>query len=976
MEGFVVGRAGVGSIAWDGAIDLRDVGAIDLVASGVVRLARATAAVYDAPEAARRKPPRGVGLNRPAVITLVGIARPPSRVDPTGSRDSDAPPRSASASEPPSSSAPSFASTLAAASPEFLGWDDATRTWTFRVFHFSRYGLDLSASESESEEDEMDDDAPGRRPEAAAARRDEEAAAAADDDVMEVAGEGIAPGVGGVAPPPPRRVSPARKPPLGAASAAALFSPARDLNRPRGGGAGGARGAYYAATPAADAANHLASSSPYHPSSTLSADAAASARFVAGGRSPLAASTGRPSPAPRPLAAHRPLPPPARKPPACAAAYAIAASVVGAADAPAKAFPPLTLPARPLAARPRSATDAHAFLGASFRPSWGPGGRLAHAGGASAADAARRGGYEAAREAAMNDGSPHAPTLAVTTERFVGGDAGEAVATNGGLRGNENLYRRRRAVLDVGAARATMEVALRRTAGLASGAGSRAGGSRATAGSGGGAPATPRRDDERDVFARGGDDDERMDFEGAAASGRFGGNYTSSAAAEKGGFGNDGFSSPDSPLFCPRLRFVCDRAGLPDACRAYLDALERHALGPPGAPPAPLPPAKARELFATVSAWDLVSLLFGDAPEASRAPRGSAADRHRRRAALDRWLRRSCARSLNPADTPPEFLRGRHAANARIAVGACASATATAAKRGDPRLATVLAQAGAGGLGRDLASDQLELWRSGPVERFVGDETMTAFGLLAGEVAPPLHPEMCADRWTRAFAAHARFAHPPSAPLRRVVEGYLACVEAGSAPFPAAPGSRAVDPRVGRLKDAAFNLVALAAAGGVAPGTVPALSAAFHPLTYCESDLGNAHVAWHLFQALRACGALEGADVAPLADALAVAACEQLLRAREDPPKESAEGGKAASNGASPDAAMTEWAVFVAMHVEDDARRSALARHVVHARCADWCDCPEKRAFLEETLGVPREWLRDAEKDFRATTRQVRSARR
>ena len=212
MEGFVVGRAGVGSIAWDGAIDLRDVGAIDLVASGVVRLARATAAVYDAPEAARRKPPRGVGLNRPAVITLVGVARPPSRVDPTGSRDEDGDsdaPRSASASEPPSSSssAPSFASTLAAASPEFLGWDDATRTWTFRVFHFSRYGIDLSASESESEEDELDD-APGRQPEAAAARRDE-----ADDDVMEVAGEGVAPGGVGVAPPPPRRASPARKPP-------------------------------------------------------------------------------------------------------------------------------------------------------------------------------------------------------------------------------------------------------------------------------------------------------------------------------------------------------------------------------------------------------------------------------------------------------------------------------------------------------------------------------------------------------------------------------------------------------------------------------------------------------------------------------------------------------------------------------------------------------------------------------------------
>ena len=61
-------------------------------------------------------------------------------------------------------------------------------------------------------------------------------------------------------------------------------------------------------------------------------------------------------------------------------------------------------PSRPRAARsprasPRGGTRhgrAHSFLGASFRPSWGPGGRLAHVARRTAAEAATKGGFAAA----------------------------------------------------------------------------------------------------------------------------------------------------------------------------------------------------------------------------------------------------------------------------------------------------------------------------------------------------------------------------------------------------------------------------------------------------------------------------------------------------------------------------------------------------------------------------------------------------
>ena len=113
----------------------------------------------------------------------------------------------------------------------------------------------------------------------------------------------------------------------------------------------------------------------------------------------------------------------------------------------------------------------------------------------------------------MNDGSPHAPTLAVTTERFVGGDAGEAVTTNGAAQGKRKPYAAGAAVLDVGrrARAARWRWRCGDTAGLASGAGSE--GSRfERRGSGGGALRDARRTTSA-TFSRRGDDDARMDFE-------------------------------------------------------------------------------------------------------------------------------------------------------------------------------------------------------------------------------------------------------------------------------------------------------------------------------------------------------------------------------------------------------------------------------------------------------------------------------
>ena len=110
------------------------------------------------------------------------------------------------------------------------------------------------------------------------------------------------------------------------------------------------------------------------------------------------------------------------------------------------------------------------------------------------------------------------------------------------------------------------------------------------------------------------------------------------------------------------------------------------------------------------------------------------------------------------------------------------------------------------------------------------------------------------------------------------LEGYLHAIEKGAAEFPAAPGSLTIDPQASRLKDVCFNILALASSG-VVPDDVR-VEKTFHPLTYCKDDLTNVALAWHLFVAMRAIGALgKGTKVAALADEMHVAFASQLLAA-------------------------------------------------------------------------------------------------
>ena len=124
---FKVERPGYGSVAWDGAVDVRD---IDL--DSVVIIEKKNVSVYDDAELSGEKPKQGAKLNRPAVITMHDIF------------PKDGPSSSTEAKEKLKRKIEKTTTKMEA---ELLSFDADNGIWQFRVGHFSRYGLDEDSDE-------------------------------------------------------------------------------------------------------------------------------------------------------------------------------------------------------------------------------------------------------------------------------------------------------------------------------------------------------------------------------------------------------------------------------------------------------------------------------------------------------------------------------------------------------------------------------------------------------------------------------------------------------------------------------------------------------------------------------------------------------------------------------------------------------------------------------------------------------------
>ena len=135
VSGFKIERPGFGSIAWDGAVDVREV---DVDAEVVIESKNVS--VYDEAETTGNKPEQGSKLNRPAVITMYGIF-------PKDGAEASA--------EAKQKLRRKIEKTTQKMKAELLSYDSESGIWQFRVGHFSRYGLD--DSDDDTDDEDVDD---------------------------------------------------------------------------------------------------------------------------------------------------------------------------------------------------------------------------------------------------------------------------------------------------------------------------------------------------------------------------------------------------------------------------------------------------------------------------------------------------------------------------------------------------------------------------------------------------------------------------------------------------------------------------------------------------------------------------------------------------------------------------------------------------------------------------------------------------
>jgi len=128
VPGFTISRAGIGSVSWDGSVDVRGV---DL--DEIVTINHKDVGVYDEAERNGTKPEVGDKLNRRAVITMFDVF-----------------PKEGSDAAAIEKFERKIAKSTKGMGAELVSYDSSSGVWKFRVPHFSRYAL---VDDSDDEDD-------------------------------------------------------------------------------------------------------------------------------------------------------------------------------------------------------------------------------------------------------------------------------------------------------------------------------------------------------------------------------------------------------------------------------------------------------------------------------------------------------------------------------------------------------------------------------------------------------------------------------------------------------------------------------------------------------------------------------------------------------------------------------------------------------------------------------------------------------
>lgn len=346
--------------------------------------------------------------------------------------------------------------------------------------------------------------------------------------------------------------------------------------------------------------------------------------------------------------------------------------------------------------------------------------------------------------------------------------------------------------------------------------------------------------------------------------------------------------------------------------------------------------------------WDLARLLFeaipgeahaegallgGDSAEATGAARIAS---FQRRAALSHWLQDGLQ-----SEVAARLVAG---ASGVSAVAACIighqlpAAAALAAACGDVRLATLLTQAGNRSRGTEDIATQLATWANCNITPHINEQRLLVYTILAGHVDSSLESQPDIP-WRAALGMHLWYAFGGTATISCAVDAYEASVVGGYSAAPLTPhrqrphasiSSKASSSDEGSPEDVDLQLLRLyVSQSSSSPKQPPAFTAGG-----TSPDPLDARLAWVLTTVLAAVGALPPAVAnSSQAAAVGLTLIEQL----------EATGG------------LEEWAVYVALHLQDSHQRSRVTTELLSRHAPAFAGNPDKQAFLLQRLCIPRE---------------------
>ena len=410
----------------------------------------------------------------------------------------------------------------------------------------------------------------------------------------------------------------------------------------------------------------------------------------------------------------------------------------------------------------------------------------------------------------------------------------------------------------------------------------------------------------------------------------------------------------------PRLQLQCGRSPelLRNLTMQYINSIDRYIERDEERDDTPAKLAQAE-------IWGLVSVLFSlvpaeedpiadDASDASDPGSLASLAGMQRRARFSAWLKSvgsdGVRRQIDAIGGLPG--KGNEEVLVRLSGHDLAGAVMTASSCGNVRLSTLLATAGSSTEAVNSVIEQLRVWKEEGYVEHIDEKMMEIYELLAGNVDPAMY--IVAQDWKRSLGMHLWYARPNTDPISEAVQGYLAAVQAGNAPYPGPWHPVKPTPDARRPTDTAFEMIRMfcfseewESESEKAAASLGALPDLLCPLG-TTPDVQRVDFYWHLQCVLEAIGVIpevqmyaSGSSEAALSDAVSRVVTSFISQLESV-------GG------------LVHWAIYVALHIRDDDYRDIVVNDLLSRYVEEWHSNETVVGFLVQELGVPVPMLEGA----------------